>query len=121
MLRPYTAFFRIVLFPTSQTSYKVVEHEELLVYPHALSLAAELAEQFAEPAAARHVEAERLGKVFLRMRRRIGADVVGERRRNAAPLEVHPVLVRHAVGFAHLAEGTAEAAGARPRPVMIEE
>src|SRR5712691_2212190 len=108
-------------FPAPQTADKIVEHQKLLVDAHALPLAAELAEQLAQADEPRHVEPERLGKIFLRMRPGIGADVIGERRRDAATFEVHPVLVHHAVGFTHLAEGTAEAAGARPRPVVIEE
>src|SRR2546426_2743099 len=118
-LFPYTTLFRSL--PASETPHKIVEHQKLLVHAHTLPLAAELAEELAQAAASGDVEAERLGKIFLRMRPGIGADVIGERRRNAAAFEVHPVLVRHTVGFAHLAEGTAEAAGARPRPVVIEE
>jgi len=53
--------------------------------------------------------------------RRIGTDEVGQRRRNAAPLEIHPVLIGDAIRFAHLAEGAAKPAGTGPGPMMIEE
>ncbi len=55
------------------------------------------------------------------MRGRVRAHVVGQRRRDPPPLEIHPVLIRDAVGFAHLAERAAEPAAPRPGPVMIEK
>src|SRR5690349_10908253 len=55
------------------------------------------------------------------MGRGVGADVVGQRRGDAAALEIHPVLVRHAIGFPHLPKRAAEPAATGPGPVMIEE
>src|SRR5437667_12825479 len=69
-------------FPAPETPYEILEHQKLLVDAHALPLAAELAEELAQAPASGDVEAERLGKIFLRMRPGIRADVIGERRRD---------------------------------------
>src|SRR3989442_11070248 len=55
------------------------------------------------------------------MRRGIRAHVVGQRRRDAAALEVHPVLVGDPVRFPDLSELAPESTRTGPRPVMIEE
>src|SRR5204863_2946812 len=107
--------------PPPQAAHVVVQHQEFLEHHHALALAAEFTEQLPQAAAPGHVEPERLGEVFLWMCAGVATHEVGERGGDAAPLEIHPVLIRHPVRLAHLAEGAAEAPGAGPGPVMIEE
>ena len=67
------------------------------------------------------VEPERLREILLRVLGRVGADVVPRGDRDAPALEVHPGVVHRAVGLVHLAEGAAEATGAGPVPVVVQE
>src|SRR5439155_24099302 len=107
--------------PSSEAPDKVVQHEELLEHRHALASPTELGEQLAHPPPPRHVEPERLGEVFLRVRSGVRSDVIRERGRDAPALEVDPLRVGDAVRLAHLPERPAEPPRPGERPVVIEE
>src|SRR2546423_12722459 len=98
-----------------------MQHQKLLVDPHTFALPSELAEQLPQPATASHIETKRLGEILLRVCRGVRAHIIGQRRRDPAPLEIHPVLIRHAVGFPYFAKGAAESTAPRPRPMVIQE
>src|ERR1051325_2247821 len=102
--------------PPPQTPDVVVQHQEFLEHHHPLALATEFAEQLPQPATPGHVEPERLGEILLWMRAGVTADVIDQRRRDAAALEIDPVLVGHAVRPPHLAERAPGAARPGPRP-----
>src|SRR4051812_24553598 len=98
-----------------------MQDQKFLEQDDALPLSTELTKEVAQSAPAGDIEPERFGKILLRVFRRVGADVVGRRDRNAPALEIDPGIVHPAVRLIHFAESPAELTGAGPVPMMIQE